>query len=315
MTSPHDTNPAADAHAEGDDVALARRAAQGDADSRRRVTLIADPIIRDQTDRFCKRFCKDNRFRYTCTLPSPWGGARKGAPLCEWGNASYAWMLDDLTAPPRLQRYEGTHGARLRDYLFHIANSLPFYERWKNWRFGRRVHVPTYVRDMDADAAKIFLALRSGDHVALIAQKLARAEAEVDALAQRIVIELTRRRRLHLLNPAVTVSLTGLDTDDDDDATARDADVASEDPAPEMRDARQRLARGWAQLDAVEQFVLEAMVVEEQDANDVLDALRRLDLSISPGVPAANTDRQQLYYFRRKTLAKLTRLSGLVEEE
>ena len=64
----------------------------------------------------------------------------------------------------------------------------------------------------------------------------------------------------------------------------------------------------WQQLDAVEQYVLEALVIEQQDASDVLQALKTMRLSIKKGVPAEDTDRQQLYYFRRKTLARLGQL-------
>ena len=66
-----------------------------------------------------------------------------------------------------------------------------------------------------------------------------------------------------------------------------------------------RLRQAWSKLDAVEQFVLEAMIIEEQDAEDVLEALQSLDVSIKPGVAAADTNRQQLYYFKRKALSRL----------
>ena len=161
------------------DLALAQRAADGDTESRRAVTELVDPIVRARTEQFCKRFCRENRFRYTCTLPRPWGSAPADAPLCEWGNASYAWMLDDLSNANRLRRFEARDGASLRDYIHLIANSLPFYERWKNWRFDRRVHVPRYVAEMAPLAGRVFLALRSGDSVPLIAQQLGCAEAQI----------------------------------------------------------------------------------------------------------------------------------------
>ena len=47
---------------------------------------------------------------------------------------------------------------------------------------------------------------------------------------------------------------------------------------------------------------------EQQDAIDVLAGLRRLNISIVDGVEPERVDRQQLYYFRRKTIAKLKRL-------
>jgi hypothetical protein len=53
------------------------------------------------------------------------------------------------------------------------------------------------------------------------------------------------------------------------------------------------------------------MDIDDQDANDVLAALEKLNISIKDNVAAQDTDRQQLYYFRRKTLAKLAKLTGI----
>jgi len=288
------------------DLALARCAADGDAESRREVTRLVDPIVRARTEQFCKRFCRENRHRYICTLVKPWGSAPADAPLCEWGNASYAWMLDDLSKSQRLRRFEARDGASLRDYLHLIANSLPFYERWKNWRFGRRVHVPTYIAEMTPLAGRVFLALRSGDNVPLIAQQLGCAEAQIDALSQRIVIELTRRGRLYLLDPPRTESLANVASDDAN--TTLERDIPVRDPEPELVEDTAALRDAWQQLSPVEQFVLEAMLIEERDANDVLQALAHLDIRIVEDTPPQAIDRQQLYYFRRKSLAKLARL-------
>ncbi|HFE32804.1 MAG TPA: hypothetical protein ENJ17_05790 [Gammaproteobacteria bacterium] len=297
------------------DIELARLAAAGEADAQRRVGEIAQPMIHYQTGRFCPRFCHDNRRRYQCTLPDlapPRSGDRA---LCEWGNASYGWMLDELTRPQRLQRFEGRDGASLSGYLFHIANSLPFYERWKDWRLGRRSHVPTYIQDLAPEAARVFHRLRHGDNIALIAQRLGLSEASTERLAREIVVELTRRQRLHLLNPTREVSLSGLGmADDNEDSEAIEADLACEDLSAEALDARIKLQQAWQQLSATEQFVLEAMLIDGQDADDVLGALKRLNIALSPRVPAQQTDRQQLYYFRRKAQARLARLSGLLED-
>jgi hypothetical protein len=54
------------------------------------------------------------------------------------------------------------------------------------------------------------------------------------------------------------------------------------------------------------------MLIDELDANEVLAALIKLDISLAEGVPAEQSNRQQLYYFRRKALAKLAQL---MEEE
>jgi hypothetical protein len=47
------------------------------------------------------------------------------------------------------------------------------------------------------------------------------------------------------------------------------------------------------------------MVIDELDANSVLEALCQHGISIKEGTPPEQIDRQQLYFFRRKTLLKL----------
>jgi len=296
-----------------DYVALARNAAAGDSAARREINELAHPMISYQTTRFCKRFCAENKFLYRCSLESPWGNAPKDALLCEWGNASYAWMLDDLTHANRLKQYEGRNGARIQDYIYRIANSLPFYERWKDWRFGRRVRVPDYVKDIDPDAAKVYLAMRSGDNMELIAQKCALSLEHTDVIAQKIIIVLTRKQRLHLLSPEREQSLSEPQSHPEKLLSSEDTadqDIPFFDPDPAQQERVLQLQDAWLQLTAVEQFVMEAMVIDEQDASDVLAALQKLDIKINDKVSAHDTDRQQLYYFRRKTLAKLAALMG-----
>ena len=294
------------------DRQLAQQAAAGDARARKQVSLLAEPLINYQTQQFCKRFCKEQRYLYRCSPPKPWGNPPADAALCEWGNASFGWMLDDLTHDKRLLRFKGEQASGLKGYLFAIANSHAFYERWKDWRFGRRIHVPTYIQALAPEAAKVFFALQAGTEMALIAQQIEKSEHETQVLAQAILIELTQRNRLHLLDTPRTVSLTGLGGSDDDadEGHQLQADIPSHDPGAEELESREQLAGAWQQLSAVEQFVLEAMVIEQQDARDVLAGLQRLNISIVEGVAPEQIDRQQLYYFRRKTLSKLKKLMG-----
>lgn len=284
-----------------EEMQLARDAAEGDSIARAKINQFLHPIINFQTDRFCKRFCKENQHLYVCTLARPWGSAPPGAAFCEWGNASYGWMLEDLSNAKRLQQYQGKNGASLNNYLYHIANSLPFYERWKNWRFGRKVHVPTYIQSIGPNAAKAFFALRSGDNIALVAQKLGLSEEKTETLCQQIVITLTQKNRLHLLDPPGTVSLN-------DGQNEEETQLPSEQHQPEQWAQSAQLQQAWEQLSPVEQFVMESMVMDEQDANDVLLALKKLDISIKKDVLSQQTNRQHLYYFRRKTLTKLAKL-------
>lgn len=291
-------------------VQLAHQAAEGDKFARSQINELIHPIINYQTGHFCRRFCRENKYRYRCTLEKPYVNNSKEALFCEWGNASYAWMLDDLTSSRRLLQFKGTNGAGVNNYLYHIANSLPFYERWKDWRFGRKVHVPTYIQALSADAGKVFLALRAREEIPNIAQRLGQSEQQMEALCQSIVVILTQRNRLHLLDPVSTVSLSNVDSEQESSQAAErgETDIPCYDEDPELREAKQKLHRVWDKLSPVEQYVMEAMLIEEQDATDVLYALRKLNISIKPGVAAEDTSRQQLYYFRRKTLARLAEL-------
>lgn len=300
-----------------DSLALATRAAEGNPAARKQINDIAHPMIAYQSCRFCKQFCYDHKYRYACTLTKPWGNPPAGAALCEWGNASYGWMLDDLTSPERLRKFEGRHNARINDYIYRIANSLPFYERWKEWRLGKRLHVPTYIQSLHDDASAVFIGLYKQNTAAQIAQKHSLDEQLVTSLVDQIIILLTQRNRLHLLDPPRTLSLSGLNDHGDDDAatdTPLQADIPWFDSDPGDTEIAEDLRAAWRQLSTAEQFVIESMLIDEQEAVDVLAALSKLDITICDGVPADQTTRQQLYYFRRKTLVRLAKLSGVTDE-
>jgi len=298
-----------------DQLQLAAKAAQGVVAARASVNKMLHPVINYQTSRFCKRFCRENQYRFRCTLAVPQGSPPRDASLCEWGNASYGWMLDDLASNNRLLKYSGRNDSSLFNYLCQIANSLPFYERWKDWRFGRKIHVPTYVQDLGPSAARIFLALRSNQDISMIAQNLNMDAAEVEVICQQIIILLTKKKRLYLLNPDSTISLTSSGADDaQENAAASQADIASYDESVEHQEEKQQLQKVWTKLTPVEQFIIEALVIEEQDASHVLTALKSMGISIKKGVAANDTSRQQLYYFRRKTLAKLADLLKMSEK-
>ena len=285
-------------------LTLARAAAEGDKVARTSVNELIHPVIDYQTNKFCQRFCHENRTIYRCSLTRPVGSVSNEALLCEWGNASYGWMLHDLTSANRLKKYEGLNGASLFDYLYRIGNSLPFYERWKDWRFGRRVHVPTYIQDISPHASGVFYGLRSHQELPFIAQQLALSLDQVERLCRLIINTLTKRNRLYLLDPPVSQSLTDA-SDEDSCSTASQIDLPSWDEPIEDQQQKEKLKKYWSKLDAVEQFVLEALVIDEQDAQSVLTALKQMDIALKKDVSANQTTVQQLYYFKRKTLSKL----------
>ncbi|VAW92051.1 hypothetical protein MNBD_GAMMA22-2322 [hydrothermal vent metagenome] len=292
-----------------DQIGLAQQAASGDSLARQNINTLIHPIISYQTARFCKRFCFENRYRFACTLEKPIAPASHDALLCEWGNASYGWMLNDLVGSKRLLKYQAKFDSSLYNYLYNIGNSIAFYERWKDWRFNGNVHVPTYIQQLHPNAGKVFYGLRAEESIAIIAQKLLCSEDEIQQLSREIIIILTRKRRLHLLDPPATISLTelnnghGMAVDD-----YSENDVAFYDESPEHSESKLKLHSAWSKLTPVEQFVLEALIIEQQDAEDVLVALAKLNISIKAGINADKTNRQQLYYFRRKTIAKLNEL-------
>lgn len=293
-----------------DDISLVKRAVSGEAFAREAVVHLAHPLIEAQTKIFCRRYCHDQSYHARCTL-FPDKAAKAGdAPLCEWGNHSYAWMLEDLCIPAHLSRFTGEGGALLTTYLFAIINSLPFYERYKNFRFGRRVRVPLFVEAIDPIAGKCFFWLRDGEAPETIAQKAGMALEKIEEILDRIVEELTAREKLYLLNKETAVSLTSNDLDEEEGEDTQE-DIPDNFWNPENELLRNKVYRGWEQLTPVEQFVLEAMVIEERDAMDVLDALKRTGISIKECVPPEKLDRQQLYYFKRVALAKLAQLSGV----
>lgn len=306
----------ADQQDPSEDRELAHGAARGDTRMRQAVSDLVHPMVMRQTGIFCKRYCQSHHFHFACTLFPEWGRKPSEVPLCNWGNGSYGWMLDELTKPDRLLRFEARDGATLSNYLVSIICSQSFYERWKDWRFGRRVRVPTYIQELGQHASRMFLELHNGDAVASIAQRLGMVLADAETLAKDIIAELTRRHRLYLLDPPKVVSLTGLGGGNEDDGDGvLEADIPDHSQDPQRLHDFGMLAAGWQALSPIEQFVLENMVVDELDANAVLQALCESGISIVEGVPPDQTNRQQLYYFRRKAVAKLAKQAELIDDD
>ncbi len=286
---------------------ILHRAAEGEASAREKINGLAHPFIQFQTDTFCRRFCQGRHRHARCTLSPPQGSSTQhlnnSDPLCDHANASYAWMLEELTHARRLKKIEATSEGQVAAYFKTIVNSLPFYERWKNWRFERRINVPTYIVEIDPQAKQIFLQLHGGCNTALTAQNLGLSENHVRDIADKILITLTQRKRLHLLNPDRTESLQQSSSDEHEDT-----EIGDERYAPEHAAFSQQLTAAWRKLNELEQFVVEALVIEKQDANAVLHALSSMDMPLKAGQAAKENNRQQLYYFKRVTLEKLQKM-------
>jgi len=301
-----------------EDVHLALSAAAGSYTDRKKVSKLIDELIRQKNRSLCKEFCAGRWAYYQCTADSGNGSQDSNAPYCEWGNGGYAWMLEDLSNPNRLKKFEGRNGSNLLNYLSKIANSLPFRERWKDWRFRQRIRVPAYIEVLDKDAGKLFrMMIRNNDDLPNLAQTLGRSEDEIRHIKSEIVAELYKRKRLSILDPTREISLTGFNRNDLDDTPGEKTewDIPTQDLGIDVLEARQIVREAWQKLDWKEQYVLEAMVIDELNAKVVLQALKDEGIMIKKGVSPQETSVQQLYYFCNKTLTKLKRLSDIVNHD
>jgi len=278
-----------------------------DGAARKNLNQKIESIIAYQSQKFCKRFCHDNRYHFSCTLPFKGYATNNNLPLCEWGNACYGWMLEELTSDNRLLAFRADNNASYQHYCYMIANSVPFYERWKNWRFSRRIHIPAYIIDIDEKASAVFLALQNGEGLSLIAHNLKINENEIRNISRQIVIELTNRKRLYLLDLPSSVSMSAL-SEDDNDMEIADAENIEVADVVILQEEKELLSTAWKQLNALEKFVLESLVIDKQDASDVLNTIKQQSLDFFLPEASKINDRQQLYYFRRKALVKLSEL-------
>lgn len=293
-----------------DDIALIKKAVSNDASAKEAIAGIADPLIRAKTRKLCRQYCHENHFHFQCTVIPELAYKSWDATLCDWGNHSYAWMLEDLCSAEHLSRFTGENGARLSTYLFAVINSLSFYERWKDWRFGHRIRVPSFIKDISPLAEKCFFWLRDEYPPESMAQTAGVSVKDIEDVLEQIINELTERGKLYVLVKTTTVSLTSDNPEEDENDEAQ-IDIPDSSWNPAKKQLQEMIIKGWDKLTSIEQFVLETMVIEEQDANDVLDAFKRTGITIKEGVSPDQINRQQLYYFKRAALVKLGRLSGL----
>ena len=255
----------------------------------------------------CKKYCANNRYEFLCTVDAKWSRVSGEAVTCEWGNGSFEWMSQDLLKPSRIERLSQNTNTNWDAYFKTVLYSPQFLERWRDWRLGKRVKVPEYIRMIDRDAAKLFLWMRDNDDVPNMSQRLNRNEDEIQLVKSQIILELTKRGKLHTLVPIITISISSRQN-----IEGESDDIATHDLSAEDIEQREMLKKGWEQLSAEERFVLEAMKLDDRNAKEILESLRFLNISIKKGVPPEKTTEQQLYYFFRKSWTKLSEMSGLL---
>jgi len=165
--------------------------------------------------------------------------------------------------------------------------------------------VPLYIKGIAEGASRVFLALCHREEVLLIAQKLNKDETYIRHLVDEIMIVLTRKGKLSLLDLPVEVFLSELGQEEGDEAKPVQADLLSNDLDPFDQVRQLEVREQFVKLSPVEQLVLECMVIGDYSGKEMLQALREVNISIKEGVIADDLNIQDVYYFLKKTLKKI----------
>ena len=281
-----------------------------EAQLRGRVLCCVEHLIDKRVSQLCKEHCQQHRYEYYCTVDAKWGVSNNEAALCEWGNATYAWTMEDLLKYNRIKAFAGQSNESVIKYFSKIIHSHVFKERFKDWRFGRRIRVPEYIKGIDKDAQRIYWRLRDNDEPENIAQQLGRTSGEVALVVAQINKELHKRNKLHLLHGHTTISI---DTGCNDETSSEDStDLMSLGlDRFEIQQAKDDVFNAYRQLTWKEQYLIDAMIVDGLKAASVLQALRAMGISLSDNDSVEAMSEQKIYYFLRKTVLKLKKLAGI----
>jgi len=271
------------------------------------LVLLIDRLIVPRVNKLCKEYCYQNRRQYKCTLDKSWGSLDQQAALCDWGNGTYTWMLEELLHIRRLEKLVNAENAEsIQKYYSKIIHSLPFFERFKNWRFQRRIQIPSYIKAIDPLAHKVFWSLIDYDSVENMAQRLGRSEKDIATIIRKINIQLQKHNSRRLIEPAVLISMTSITSEVDDGVV--EMDIADNTNNPEENALKQQTLRVLQMLDWKEQFVVKSMIIQGISANDVLAVLVEQNISVVSGTEPEQQNTAQLYYFLRKCITKLQTL-------
>ena len=277
------------------------------------IRALVEPIINQTTQKLCKLHCRGARFRLECTVDATWSRAPSDASLCDRGNEAYEWMVRDLLGGSKLDKFLQSDREGVVKYFTKTVNSQPFYERFKDMRFGERVRIPAYIKAIHPLARRLFWMLRKQEPMPYIAQTLEQPEGIVRTWISDIYAKLREHRSSHLLQPQAALSLDALNENDEapytDMATITDL---HQDFERQQEQARARAA--YAKLSWQEQFIVDTFT-ENLGAKAVLEALAQEGVIIE-GINDVPMDEkcaeQRLYYLRRKALV---RLKALFEKE
>lgn len=272
---------------------------------------VLQEIIEQHIDNMCKKLCFDSCNKFQCTLNKNWGQAPKDAPLCEWGNGTYDWMLGELTNIQTQNLLKQRKIYAVENYFRKIVTSIPFWERYKNWRFQRRIRVPEYIKSIDIDACKVFWLLYDQHPVENIANKLSRAECDTRSLVNRIIKVLHERKKSYLLEKNTEFPLSNFTEGEDQEIWYAEGSCAHK---AEL-ELRELVLKEYQRLTWQEQYILDVMVIDNLSAKAVLKTLQESAISLDDKTSSNDLNIQSIYYFLRKTLIKLKKNSSLVKED
>jgi hypothetical protein len=268
-----------------------------------------EALINKRATQLCKDFCYHNRYEYTCTVDKNWTLAKEDSALCDWGNASYVWITEDLLKLKSLRELGNESPQSAIKCSSKVLHSQVFKERFKDWRFQRRIRVPDYIKVLDADAKKIYWSLCDNDVPDNIAQQLGRPVSEINIIISQIQKELLKRKKSYLLdnNKVSSLDAAGAEVSAENLTSL----IVQQGQSVEGAQLTEAVMQAYAKLDWKEQYIIDAMVIGGLKAASVLEALQSMNVSLDNKTPATELTDQKIYYFLRKTILKLKNLSNL----
>lgn len=291
------------------DRELVQRAVNGELKARRIIAGIIDPLVSRKSIGLCKRYCGRNRFYSRCTVESTWGLQEETALVCEWGTFTVFFLRDKLLDESVLRRYEECGGTSLPGYLAAAASAYGLEEQWKDRRFGQRMSSPRCIEEMDPDAKRVFWWLYDGESVSTISLRLGMDEDKIRIIVRQVYDELGKAGLVHLLERQTSEDRSGHSTD------GLESDVHGDNRQEIPRD-REVVDVHWRgivlaaieKLTWQERFLLEAMFVDQLDDDQILFALRTLNVQIVDGLQAKDMGVGNLRELRNKVLVKIRKV-------
>ena len=274
--------------------------------TRTQLCMIAEPMVARRTRELCLDHCQNQRYRFRCTVDAHWGLTSRDAPLCDRGNETYDWMFRDLLGGVKPEKFAHSSGEGVAHYFSKTVRSEPFYERFKDMRFGGRVRVPAYVKALHPLAHRVFWLLRKQEPIAQISQALQQPESTIQDIVRSLRTLLHEHGNSHLLQPVATLSLDAL-TEQHDTEWDVASDVHTQEQDIVRRDEQERALAAHAKLTWQEQFLIDAMN-EGVNAKATLQALAEEGVvleGLDIDVPGEKKLEQRLYYLKRKALVRL----------